>query len=100
MPRNRVRLERASLAEAVATALRRSYTPLPTVAVIASVVGIMRYGDRCLPLVAVQVPRALRRVPGVTMSGTPERRLWAIVEAYLAVGGQSENIIDVIPLRR
>jgi|HubBroStandDraft_5_1064220.scaffolds.fasta_scaffold06751_9 hypothetical protein len=81
MPRNRTRLERASLAEAVATALRRSYTPLPTVEVIASVVGIMRYGDRALPLVAVQVPRTLRHIPGVVMSGTPAQRLWAIVEA-------------------
>lgn len=80
MPRNRAHLERTSLAEAVATALQRSYTPLPTVAVIAAVVGIMRYGDRALPLVAVQVPRALRRVPGVVMSGTPAQRLWAIIE--------------------
>jgi len=82
MPRKRhIRLERTSLARAVTTALRRSYTPLPTVAVIAAVVEIMHYGDRALPLVAVQVPRALRRVPGVVMSGTPHQRMWAIVEA-------------------
>jgi hypothetical protein len=55
--------------------------PLLTVEVIVAVVGIAGYADRALPLVAVQVPRALRRVPGVVMSGSRAQRLWAIVEA-------------------
>jgi hypothetical protein len=54
---------------------------LLTVEVIAAVAKIAGYGDRALPLVAVQVPRALRRVPGVVISGTRAQRLWAIVEA-------------------
>lgn len=81
MPRNRPQLEPASLAQAVRTALRRSTVPLLTVEVIAAAAKIAGYGDRALPLVAAQVPRALRRVPGVVMSGTRAQRLWAIVEA-------------------
>jgi len=83
MPRNRTRLENASLAQAVTTALRRSPAPVPTVEVVASVVRIVGYGDASLPLVAGQVRRCLRRLEGrgVAMTGTRQHRLWAIVEA-------------------
>jgi len=75
------RIEKASLAQAVTTALRRSYEPLPTIDVILAVVRIAGYSDRSLPLVAASVRRCLRRLDGVTMTGTRSQRLWAIVEA-------------------
>jgi len=83
MPRNRPQLETASLAQAVTTALRRSTAPLLTVEVVASVVRITGYGDASLPAVAAHVRRTLRHLEGrgVTMSGTRQHRLWAIVEA-------------------
>lgn len=82
MPGKRIHLENASLAQAVTTALRRSYTPLPTIEVIAAVVGIAGYGDRSLGVVVVHVRRCLRHLEGrgVVMTGTRGQRLWAIVE--------------------
>lgn len=83
MPRNRPQLEPASLAQAVTTALRRSYVPLRTVEVVASVVRIAGYGDASLPRVAAHVRQTLRHLEGrgVTMTGTRQHRLWAIVES-------------------
>lgn len=80
MPRNRTRLEKHALAQAVTTALRRSYTPLPTVEVVAAVVRIAGYGDASLPLVADGVLVVLKRLEGrsVVMTGQRGKRLWAI----------------------
>jgi hypothetical protein len=82
MSRNRPQLERASLAQAITTALRRSRYPLPTADVIASVVNILGYGDRSLGAVVVQVRRCLRHMEGrgVLMTGIRGKRLWHVAQ--------------------